>query len=245
MPDVLAGTVILGLIVFMVYARQMPTLGDSTPKNYAHGHEAFHAEAGVPVPFKEALVTGMLTHALMPGVVIAIMLMRGARLGDLFGFAKVGFAKTLGLGVGLGLLAATLVNIAIRITQQFMRDEPPQMLIQKFQSAASGRNEELMIFIAVSAVVVAPIVEEFLFRGIFYPVVARGMGRVPSAVICALLFGLAHDTYAALPGLALLAVLFTLTYEAYGSLLVPMIMHITFNSLSLGVMVWLTYHGGK
>jgi membrane protease YdiL (CAAX protease family) len=185
----------------------------------------------------------MLNSALLPGIVLVILLIRGGRLSDHFGFGKVGFTPTLGVGIGLGVLALALVSIVSVIAQHFIKGEAPQIMIQQFTSAASGKDAEIMLLIGFSAVVCAPIIEEFLFRGIFYPVLARGLGRIPSAVVCSLLFAFAHDTYAAVPSLALLALLFTLVYEATGSLLVPIVMHMTFNGVSLGVQWWVVTHG--
>ena len=243
LPEVLAGTVVLFGFVFLIAQAHFSFLPSGSPEPFVKGHEILHAETATPPGIKELLITGMIVNALLPGVVIGIVLIRGARPGDLFGFGKVGFGKTLGLGLGLGLLAASLVSVVSVIAQQFMKEEAPQFLIQRFQSAANGSDTELMLLIGFSAVVVAPIVEELLFRGIFYPVLARGLGRIPSAVACSVLFAFAHDTYAAVPSLTVLALIFTLVYEMTGSLLVPMVMHMTFNGISLGVLWWITNAG--
>jgi membrane protease YdiL (CAAX protease family) len=143
----------------------------------------------------------------------------------------------MGLGFFLAVLALPLTYGAKALTVYLTASqEAPQALVQKFNAAVLGGDLRLVGLIALSACVIAPITEEVLFRGTFYPMLARGVGRGPASFACALFFGLVHDTFTDVPGLTILALCFTLAYELTGSLLVPIFMHATFNGLSLLVM---------
>ena len=88
--------------------------------------------------------------------------------------------------------------------------------------------------------VIAPICEEFLFRGFFYVVFKRYLGAVASAVLTSALFAAFHVNLAAFPSLFALALCFTIAYEATGSLLVPITMHALFNGAQLAYLLHIT-----
>src|SRR5262249_17482557 len=92
----------------------------------------------------------------------------------------------------------------------------------------------LMVFITAS--IIAPLVEEVLFRGYFYPTLKRYFGPVASALAVSLLFGVTHGSAAALAPLFVLALCLTAAYEYTGSLLVTMTMHFAFNTINLVLM---------
>ena len=89
--------------------------------------------------------------------------------------------------------------------------------------------------ILVSAVVIQPICEEFLFRGFFYGVWKHYLGPWRAGFLACLLFAAFHASLAAFAGLFVLAVCLNIAYERTGSLLVPIGMHAIFNLTSLVV----------
>lgn len=182
----------------------------------------------------------MLVSIALPALAIIILLLaRGGSISAVFGIRKVGLFRAIGIGVLLAILALPLTNAAKGVTVWLTSSqEAPQVLVQNFNSAATGSDARVMGLIAFSACVIAPITEEVLFRGTFYPMLARGFGRGPAALVSALFFAVVHDTVTDIPGLTVLALCFTLAYEVTGSLLVPIFMHATFNGLSL-LVIWL------
>jgi membrane protease YdiL (CAAX protease family) len=221
-PEMLAGSLIMGLFVITVVARSFSP--QTPPPN---------------LPLDRLLLDNMANMALPAAAIIVLLLARGGSLGSVYGIRKVGLFRAIGIGFFLAVLALPLTYGAKAITVWLTASqEAPQALVQKFNSAVTGGDTRLVGLIALSACVIAPITEELLFRGTFYPMLARGLGRGPAALACAVFFGLVHDTFSDVPGLTVLALCFTLAYELTGSLLVPMFMHATFNGLSLLVMWW-------
>ncbi len=88
----------------------------------------------------------------------------------------------------------------------------------------------------VSAVIVAPVVEETLFRGFIYAVTKRLTDRWFSACFTSLMFALVHHHVGSIVPLFVLAMGFTLAYEASGCLLVPIFMHALFNAFNLALL---------
>lgn len=89
------------------------------------------------------------------------------------------------------------------------------------------------LIMAATAVIVAPLVEETVFRGFVYGVVKRFTDPIFAAIVSAALFALAHFHLGSAVPLFLLALGFVGAYERTGSLLVPMLMHALFNGISL------------
>jgi membrane protease YdiL (CAAX protease family) len=109
----------------------------------------------------------------------------------------------------------------------------PQPLVDLFNKVARQRDYGAMSKILVSAVLIQPACEEFLFRGFFYGVWKRYSGG--SAARCSPACSSPPSTPASRrsPGLFVLALCLNIAYERTGSLLVPVVMHALFNFTSL------------
>ena len=87
-----------------------------------------------------------------------------------------------------------------------------------------GADESTLALVAagIVVIVVAPIAEEFFFRGFFYRALRSRLGILAAAAIDGLVFGLIHftgpDTLELLPILGALGFMFCLVYERTGTL---------------------------
>ena len=90
---------------------------------------------------------------------------------------------------------------------------------------------------ASSAVVAAPLCEEIVFRGYFYPVLKRFSGAWPAAICSAIVFGAAHGQLTALLPLFIFGLLLVFIYEKTGSIWAPMAVHFCFNSATVLVQI--------
>lgn len=95
----------------------------------------------------------------------------------------------------------------------------------------------LLVAMAVTAIIFAPITEELIFRGYLYPVVKRFTDRWFASIFSGVLFGVIHFNVMALPMLALMGVILAVIYEKSGSLWVPIGCHAAFNATSVGLML--------
>lgn len=91
---------------------------------------------------------------------------------------------------------------------------------------------DLSVILAVaSLVLVAPLVEEVVFRGLLFGALAGRLGVLASALLSALLFGLVHGDPVLFPSLAALGFIAALAYAATGNLWVSIVLHALNNSL--------------
>ncbi|MDP8298846.1 MAG: CPBP family intramembrane metalloprotease [Candidatus Tantalella remota] len=96
------------------------------------------------------------------------------------------------------------------------------------------------IVVILSIILVAPLVEEILFRGFLYPALNYHMGRWPSIIITSVLFTFAHYTqvkndYVFAVVIFLLSVVITYAKAKTGSTWLAIIMHFIYNAVSVGM----------
>jgi membrane protease YdiL (CAAX protease family) len=101
--------------------------------------------------------------------------------------------REVAIGVGLGLvvwLAATIAASAILAMLNAIGNAPaPESLPEQISTDLPGAG--LVVF-ALLAVVIAPMTEEFVFRGLLFRAIRDRHGFWPGAIVSALLFGLVH-----------------------------------------------------
>lgn len=150
-----------------------------------------------------------------------------------FGGRAVGPLGVPPRAVFLLALAIPLVTGALFVSRLLLGSgggEEEQEIVRFFAGSDSTRAKWV---VALSAMVLAPVQEEFVFRGYLYPVLKRYVGPFLGLAINAALFAGIHLHAPSFAGLFVLAGCLTLAYEWTGSLFVPMAMHALFNSITV------------
>ncbi|HTZ49709.1 MAG TPA: CPBP family intramembrane glutamic endopeptidase [Verrucomicrobiae bacterium] len=137
------------------------------------------------------------------------------------------------VGCGVSLLVFGLTSLI-----QTPENAPIEQVF-KFKQTA-------MLFVA-TAVLVAPLAEETLFRGYLYPMFARWFGVVPSIVVTGVLFGLMHGPQlggekSLIAIMSLVGIVFTTVRARTGSVFASYLMHLGYNSL-IAASLFLATHG--
>jgi membrane protease YdiL (CAAX protease family) len=102
-----------------------------------------------------------------------------------------------------------------------------------------------VVYLGVFAVVIAPVAEEFIFRGMLYPFVKQ-LGFPKLALFgTSLLFALIHADKAIFIPLFVFALALTWLYEQTDNLLAPITAHALFNATNLAVLLWQVQHPDK
>ncbi len=98
-----------------------------------------------------------------------------------------------------------------------------------------SKDPLILGLMSFAAVIAAPLCEEIVFRGHFYPVLKRYSGAWPAAICSALVFAAAHGSLTALLPLFVFGLLLVLIYEKTGSLWAPVAVHFCFNGATVFV----------
>jgi len=98
------------------------------------------------------------------------------------------------------------------------------------------KNRNSAILLMAMAVLVAPLVEETVFRGYLYPLFAKSFGMAPAILLTGVLFGLMHGsqlgwTWSIVGLLILVGIIFTFARAQTGTVLASFLLHLGYNSM--------------
>lgn len=145
--------------------------------------------------------------------------------------------------------AMIVVQLVIELLHRKLPEAHP--MLQQLQGSEHTIWFAVIVF---EAVVLAPMVEESLFRGfiqtILVYVFGRRSGPTPTArwvgiIITALLFGAVHGELAFVFPLFVLAVGLGYVYERTGNLWACIFIHGAFNAMQIGIFTLKLFHGKK
>jgi len=156
-----------------------------------------------------------------------------------YGFGEIRLQHAIVLALALILVSLPLVAIAgianlglVAALNQTIGYEPaPQEAVRLLAEASS--SPMLALLMTVTAVIGAPISEEFSFRGVFLPFVCRTCGFWPGIVIVSLAFGIMHVHFPSILPLSVLGAVFAVGYILSRSIVVPILMHMFFNGFNV------------
>lgn len=102
------------------------------------------------------------------------------------------------------------------------------------QEVLNNRNSAMLLM--AMAVLVAPLVEETVFRGYLYPLFAKSFGILPGILLTGVLFGLMHGsqlgwTWGIVGLLILVGIIFTFARAQTGTVLASFLLHLGYNSM--------------
>jgi membrane protease YdiL (CAAX protease family) len=207
--------------------------------------------------FQIGMVLAMLEEKLAgrapPGLAISSMIIsfvafQGAALALTHRFLKehavrwrdaFGFLEKWEIAVLWGFIAGTLFYLVGRQLQEisakvmthlpFPVKPQEQQAIQTLRLASSWLDR---IVLGVGTVMLAPIAEEILFRGILYTAIKRAGFPNLAMWATSLLFATIHFNLAIFLPLLVLAIVLSYLYEYTGNLLAPIAAHATFNAIN-------------
>lgn len=149
-----------------------------------------------------------------------------------------------GVGIGLGVVCFLVQRLTVlalaAVAEQFGAELPPVQ--QTFQDiAADPRTAPVLV---LTAVLLAPMSEEILFRGILFQGL-RAWGLWPAALLSAALFTMAHLEAATsvlanglvVAGIFPLGVAFALILRRRGTLIAVITTHATYNALGVALLI--------
>ena len=120
-------------------------------------------------------------------------------------------------------------TVLVRLGQEQVVQEAVQMVMATEHPVEVGLQ-------VVSVVVMAPIAEELLFRGILYNTIKHTGYPLAGMTISAALFALVHGSLALMLPLFVMGFALAWVYEKSGSIIAPMMMHATFNAINFSLL---------
>jgi len=170
-------------------------------------------------------------------------------LRETLGLRRIGLTpsrplKELGAGVSAFLAAMPLVlgsSALFLLLSRLFDMDVPKVAHDLLRKLLSSPDQVAVALMVVSAVVLAPLLEEVIFRGLVQTALLSWAGpqhRWSVVLIAAALFALVHGdvaTWHVLPGLFILGLILGWLYEKHGSLLPGVVLHALFNLANIGL----------
>ena len=187
-------------------------------------------EEGVDPPPGVVVAGGFVQGLLFIGAAIVFARMSGPAYAADFGLRATRFWRAAGITIGV-YVAFVLIAALWWSLVGTPGDE------ELLDSLGIDRSDLLLVLGAITVCVVAPLGEEFLFRGFLYPSLRNGMGIAGAAAVTGIVFGLVHGFSSPAENLLPLAVFgaaLCLIYQATGSLYPCIALHAINNAIALG-----------
>ena len=194
-----------------------------------------------PDSFANILLATLSFQGAAWGLIFVFLKRHGLDWRDALGLRNANLKKSLllaGLALGPTLLVVLglqqLSGLALEKMGWLAEDQRAVDLI------VNTKSWWLRGYLMFFAVVLAPIAEEFIFRGVLFPFVKQlGWPRLAWFGV-SFLFALIHVNAPTLVPLFVLALVLTWLYEKTGCLLAPIAAHSLFNSANLLILCWQT-----
>jgi hypothetical protein len=195
------------------------------------------------------LVIQTLVHGLAAGYVLTRCGLQPAGLREL-GLTRgpidrVVRVSAVGLVIALPMVLA--LAGALGLVMALLGDPPPPVGHNLLRVLQDMHRPGEYAALVLSAVVLAPVLEEILFRGLLQTAIGNLLGtswRWVTIGICSLLFALTHGSAGVPPhgiaALVLLAVILGWTYERTGSLWPAILIHAGFNAFNVAMVLAMT-----
>lgn len=179
------------------------------------------------------VLAGELTMLLV--VVAWVKGFHGMTMAD-FGWRSRAPRGDVGVGLGAAALGLALEIPLVLVGQLIGRIILDRPVEQPQQLAFEGDPSTLILVITgIGAVILAPIAEESLFRGIVYKGFRSRLGVGVAALLSGILFGLVHVYPLLWLPIGALGYILALTFERRGSLLPPIVGHALFNAVGYAI----------
>ena len=145
--------------------------------------------------------------------------------------------RRIGLGLAIGVASVLGSSLLVVVLMSLLgRSAPPEQLV--LQEAMSGGRSLLLATIV--AVILAPLSEELIFRGLLHQGLRNRLRVVPATLLSSGIFAVVHGEVVAsqplsLIGLFFVGVVLAVTFERTGGLLVPIVVHAAFNATMIAI----------
>src|SRR5947207_4423052 len=188
---------------------------------------------GAPADTDTQIVNFSVSLCLYGAILALVHLMVRGRQSDwatAFGFSSTRQLSAVLMALGVTCIVLPIAwylgILSVQVMEMFRLRAVPQPSVQVLQTTVAAGPQ---VFLAFLAVVVAPVTEELLFRGILYPFVKqRGFPRL-ALWGTAVLFGALHLNLMTFVPLTFLGVVLAWLYDKTDNLSAPIFAHSLFN----------------
>jgi membrane protease YdiL (CAAX protease family) len=181
------------------------------------------------LPFAQALLIAYVSAGGLVALFTLYLFWRNKvpRLLEAVGFRSPSSSVVRSLAMG-GLAGVAAAALGLGYLWLVARVEPLRMLLQEALEQGNQLPQRGAAWMALLAVVAAPLFEEYLFRGLVFKGLRRSMKPTFAILASAAIFAIVHPPVSFVPVFGL-GVAAALAFEGSGSLLAPILAHALYN----------------
>ena len=184
------------------------------------------------------LVQGLFFHVASLLLLVVVIREYGFSWHEAFGLKKHDFINHIGQGIICYLAVLPFFFSASLIYRLVLFLFGYSITIQNVALFfLEPQSTWALICLLVIGVVVAPVAEEALFRGIILPLLMKRIGAGAAIFVTSLLFAIIHFHLPSIIPLFVLALALSIAYIMTKSIVVPIVMHVFFNGMSLALLL--------
>lgn len=188
-----------------------------------------------------AVIATLVIQLAIFGVALVPLALSRTPLSAVWGTAKRSVLYT-GAGLVLGVAITIVVFLVNAVLIGTFGDSTP---VEQSLLPNPSDSVGVIVVLAILVVIVAPVTEEILFRGVLFASLRRHIGVHLAALLSGLLFAVVHiEVLASQPfglgGLTLAGVLLAYAFHYTKSLRVAIVMHAVYNGVAFGLMLLLS-----
>lgn len=143
-------------------------------------------------------------------------------------FKELSFTKTRISTVLVCIAAGFALNFSCNVLFMFM----PQSWLENYTQASENLDTGSLFSYVLGGVIIAPIVEEIIFRGILTKRFGKCMPSIFAAVLSAVVFGACHGDLVWMIYAGSLGIILGVIFSRFESIIPCIFLHLSFNSVS-------------
>ena len=157
---------------------------------------------------------------------------------EVFGLETSSWQRPLGLAAG-ALLAVLPVMFGLKYVSELLLQKVGWPLNDQHavEAILNAKSAGLRVYIGFFAVVIAPLAEEFFFRGLLFSAAKKIGWPKCGWVVVSLLFAAIHSSAPVFLPLFIFALLLTWLYQKTEGLLAPIAAHAAFNAINVIILL--------
>ena len=191
-------------------------------------------EALAKKSFYHFVITTLTLHVATLVLVHHFLKLSGANWKQFLGLTRPYLARAILFALVVGIVVLPIIlsmsDWVAQLINSMAQHPPPEEPAIKVLRSTVGVGQRICF--GVAAILIAPVAEEALFRGILYPFIKQ-LGRPRLAIWgTSLLFAAMHMNVVVFLPLMVLAMILTFVYEKTDKLVAPITTHALFNSVN-------------
>lgn len=179
-------------------------------------------------------VLQVVMEAALPSVIISALLTIGV-LWLIFVCRKKKFAQEISLRKmnPAAIAPLVLLGLSLNVVTGLVLSLVPEEWMSAYEESSSMVTSGNPVVMVLATVIMAPVIEEIIFRGLAYTRMKKGMPTAVAVILSSALFGVAHGQWVWMLYAFVFGLMLVWVFEHTKSLLANILLHLSYNGCAM------------